>query len=120
MSSFKKLIDSAKNQPAEQEGAIANNQTTEQEDAIAINSPQNKTTNGKDSTKRPVTNKQVSLKKNIEVGKRQDPNYRQTSIYVHKDLHRKVTRLLEDEGYEKDFSDWIEECMLSKIKHQKA
>lgn len=110
MSSFKKLIESAKNQPVEEQEqeATANNQHIEQE-----TTPENKPT--KNDSKAP-TNKELSLKKKPEVGKSKDPNYRQTTIYVHKTLHRKVVRMLEDQDYEGDFSDWIEECMLSVLK----
>jgi hypothetical protein len=52
--------------------------------------------------------------KNTE-GKRSNSDYRQTSIYVKKDLHRKLIRHLEDSGYNGDFSDWIENCMENTI-----
>ncbi|MDJ0617016.1 MAG: hypothetical protein QNJ63_09770 [Calothrix sp. MO_192.B10] len=48
-------------------------------------------------------------------GKRQNPEYRQTTIYIRKDLHKKVKRILEDSGFEGDFSDWVEQCMLGEI-----
>jgi hypothetical protein len=70
--------------------------------------------------KAPVTNEQVSSKKITETGKSKNPDYRQTTIYVNKDIQRKLIRLLEDQGYKGDFSDWVEECMLLEIrKHQK-
>jgi hypothetical protein len=69
----------------------------------------------------PVTNKKVSSRKNAETGKSKNPDYRQTTIYVHKDVQRKLIRLLEDQGYKGDFSNWVEECMLTEIvKHQEA
>lgn len=109
MSSFKKLIDSAKNQPVDKIELTEE----QEEEAIASTPPQNENT--KNNSKAPA-NKKLSLKKKPEVGKSKDPNYRQTTIYVHKSLHRKVVRMLEDQDYEGDFSDWIEECMLSVLK----
>jgi len=46
-------------------------------------------------------------------GKRSHRDYRQTTIYVNKVIHRKLLRLLEDSGFEGDFSDWVEQ----KMKH---
>lgn len=51
-------------------------------------------------------------------GKRSHPDYRQTTVYVHKNLHRKLTRILEDSGYRGDFSQWIEEQMLNRINQE--
>lgn len=56
-----------------------------------------------------VTDSQANL------GKRQRNGYRQTTIYVDKNLQKKVKRILEDEEFHGDFSDWIEECMKQKI-----
>ena len=53
-------------------------------------------------------------------GKRSHPDYRQTTVYVRKDVHRKLMRILEDSGYKGDFSDWIEECMLTEIVRDKT
>lgn len=115
MSSFKKLIDSAKNQPAEpiEEEAIEK----------APEASLKKKPSTKSSPKKLVQNitKERASRKHPEGGKSKNPAYRQTSIYVRKDLHRAVTRLLEDEEYEGDFSDWIEDCMLMEIlKRQEA
>lgn len=52
-------------------------------------------------------------------GKRSHPDYRQTTVYVRKDLHRKLSRLLEDSDYNGDFSDWIERQMLTEIAKNK-
>lgn len=41
-------------------------------------------------------------------GKRSDPEYRQTTIYVRDKLHRLFLRYLEDSGFDGDFSDWVE------------
>ncbi|MBC1237583.1 hypothetical protein [Nostoc sp. 2RC] len=41
-------------------------------------------------------------------GKRSDPEYRQTTIYVRDKLHRQFLRYLEDSGFDGDFSDWVE------------
>lgn len=49
------------------------------------------------------------------LGKRQRESYRQTTIYVNKHLQKKVKRILEDEEFCGDFSDWIEECMKAKV-----
>lgn len=44
-------------------------------------------------------------------GKRRNPNYRQISVYVRKDLYKSVRReLFEDE---RDFSDLLEEWIVS-------
>lgn len=59
---------------------------------------------------------EVSSKK---IGKRSHPDYKQTTVYVRKDVHRKLIRILEDSGYKGDFSDWIEEQMLTEILRDK-
>jgi hypothetical protein len=60
----------------------------------------------------------ISSKKNG--GKRSDPNYRQTSIYIRNDVHKKLIRHLEDNDYPGDFSDWIQGQMESAIAKPKA
>lgn len=58
-----------------------------------------------------VTDSQSNL------GKRQRDDYRQTTIYVNIKLQKKVKRLLEDSGFNGDFSDWIEQCMIHEIEN---
>ena len=111
MSSFKKLIDSAKNQPAQEEAPVDLTPESSTKE-LELNS-----TNG--HVEAPVASEKVSPKKKKKAGKSQNSDYRQTTIYVRKDLHRMVTRLLEDQGYNGDFSDWVEKCMISTIKKQK-
>lgn len=53
------------------------------------------------------------------LGKRQRNGYRQTTIYVNKKLQTKVKRILEDTGFNGDFSDWVEECMRALVKDTK-
>jgi hypothetical protein len=53
-------------------------------------------------------------------GKRSDPRYRQTSIYIRNDVHKKLIRHLEDSEYPGDFSDWIQEQMESAIAKPKG
>lgn len=109
MSNFKKLLDSAKNQPIE---PIEEEAPSSLKKKPSTNSPKKLVQN--------ITKERAS-KKYPEGAKSTNPKYRQTTIYVRKDLHRAVTRLLEDQDYEGDFSDWIEECMMSEIvKHQEA
>jgi hypothetical protein len=50
----------------------------------------------------------VSKTNNKNKGKRSNPDYRQTTIYVHEKLHRQFLRYLEDSGFDGDFSDWVE------------
>ena len=51
-------------------------------------------------------------------GKRSHPNYRQTTIYIDKVLHRQLLRVLEDSGFEGDFSEWVEQKMKGEIESQ--
>ncbi|OCQ92267.1 hypothetical protein BCD64_00180 [Nostoc sp. MBR 210] len=51
-----------------------------------------------------------------KAGKRSDPDYRQTTIYVRDKLHRQFLRHLEDSGFDGDFSDWVELKMREEIK----
>jgi hypothetical protein len=60
----------------------------------------------------PQTVKKTSSKSG---GKRSDPNYRQTTIYIDKNLHRQFLRKLEDSGFEGDFSDWVEKKMRAEV-----
>lgn len=53
-------------------------------------------------------------------GKRSHPNYRQTTIYIDKVLHRQLLRSLEDSGFDGDFSEWIEQKMKGEIESQKG
>ena len=48
-------------------------------------------------------------------GKRSDPAFRPTTIFVRKETQRTATRLLEDEDTGKDFSDLVEELVASWI-----
>jgi hypothetical protein len=66
----------------------------------------------------PEKEPEISSKNDEKRGKRSHPDYRQTTVYVRKDVHRKLMRILEDSGYKGDFSDWIEERMLSEINQQ--
>ena len=60
-----------------------------------------------------------SKKKGKGQGKRSHPNYRQTTIYIDKVLHRQLLRMLEDSGFDGDFSEWIEQKMKGEIESQK-
>ncbi|BAZ18769.1 hypothetical protein NIES4071_106540 (plasmid) [Calothrix sp. NIES-4071] len=110
MSNFKKLLESAKNQPIDEAPSSPNGSTNDSVDNDSTN----------ELKQAPVATKKVSPRKNAETGKSKNPDYRQTTIYVRKDLQRKLIRLLEDQEYKGDFSDWVEECMVSKIKRQKS
>ena len=48
-------------------------------------------------------------------GKRSDPAFRPTTIFVRKETQRKATRLLEDQESGKDFSDLVEELVANWI-----
>ncbi|GBE95663.1 hypothetical protein [Nostoc cycadae] len=52
----------------------------------------------------------------VKSGKRSDPDYRQTTIYVHDKLHRKFLRHLEDTNFDGDFSDWVETKMRELVR----
>ena len=43
------------------------------------------------------------------------PNYRQTTIYIDKVLHRQLLRSLEESDFEGDFSEWVEQKMKGEI-----
>ncbi|MBN3947049.1 MAG: hypothetical protein HWQ38_11395 [Nostoc sp. NMS7] len=40
------------------------------------------------------------------------------SIYIDKVLHRQMLRMLEDSGFDGDFSEWIEQKMKGEIESQ--
>lgn len=61
----------------------------------------------------PQPEPEISSKK--KGGKRSHPNYRQTTIYIDKVLHRQLLRMLEDSGFDGDFSEWIEQKMKGEI-----
>jgi hypothetical protein len=44
-------------------------------------------------------------------GKRSDPAFRPTTVFVRKETQRRATRLLEDQDAGKDFSDLVEELL---------
>lgn len=72
--------------------------------------------NARNEDVEPSIEEKVSSKNLIKrEGKRSHPDYRQTTIYINKDLHRKIMRKLEDSGYSGDFSQWIEDAMLSEV-----
>ena len=53
--------------------------------------------------------------KGRRAGKRSDPAFRPTTIFVRKETQRKATRLLEDHDTGKDFSDLVEELLTNWI-----
>ncbi|WDD36078.1 hypothetical protein PQG02_32275 (plasmid) [Nostoc sp. UHCC 0926] len=61
-----------------------------------------------------------SKKKGKGQGKRSHPDYRQTTIYIDKVLHRQLLRMLEDSGFDGDFSEWVEQKMKGEIESQKG
>jgi hypothetical protein len=63
----------------------------------------------------PESQPQVIKKTSKGSGKRSDPSYRQTTIYIDKNLHRQFLRKLEDSGFNGDFSDWIEMKMKAEV-----
>lgn len=50
-----------------------------------------------------------------KAGKRSNPAFRPTTIFVRKETQRKATRLLEDQDTGKDFSDLVEELVANWI-----
>jgi hypothetical protein len=61
---------------------------------------------------------EIELTSSKRGGKSSNNDYKQSTIYVRKDLHKKVIRLLEDDDYPGDFSDWVEEMMLNLMQTQ--
>jgi hypothetical protein len=53
--------------------------------------------------------------KGRRAGKRSDPAFRPTTIFVRKETQRRATRLLEDQDAGKDFSDLVEELLANWI-----
>ena len=53
--------------------------------------------------------------KGRRAGKRSDPAFRPTTIFVRKETQRTATRLLEDQDTGKDFSDLVEELVAHWI-----
>jgi hypothetical protein len=53
--------------------------------------------------------------KGRRTGKRSDPAFRPTTVFVRKETQRKATRLLEDQDAGKDFSDLVEELVADWI-----
>ncbi len=53
--------------------------------------------------------------KGRRAGKRSDPAFRPTTIFVRKETQRRATRLLEDQNASKDFSDLVEELLANWI-----
>jgi len=53
--------------------------------------------------------------KRRKAGKRSDPAFRPTTIFVRKETQRKATRLLEDYDTGKDFSDLVEELVSNWV-----
>ena len=69
---------------------------------------------------RDTSNPQVGVEaaeahKGRRAGKRSDPAFRPTTIFVRKETQRKATRLLEDQDTGKDFSDLVEELVANWI-----
>lgn len=58
--------------------------------------------------------------KGRRAGKRSDPAYRPTTIFVRKETQRRATRLLEDQDLGRDFSDLIEELVSEWITKQSS
>lgn len=56
-----------------------------------------------------------SFRRRRRAGKRSDPAFRPTTIFVRKETQRKATRLLEDQDTGKDFSDLVEELVADWI-----
>lgn len=49
-------------------------------------------------------------------GKRSDPNYRQTTVYINKDKEKKLKAAFLEDGIE-DFSEWLEDQINQWLKH---
>jgi hypothetical protein len=53
--------------------------------------------------------------KGRRAGKRSDPAFRPTTVFVRKETQRKATRLLEDRDTGKDFSDLVQELLANWV-----
>ena len=63
----------------------------------------------------PITVEVAQGRKGRPAGKRSDPAFRPTTVFVRKETQRKATRLLEDQETGKDFSDLVEELVANWI-----
>jgi hypothetical protein len=91
-------------------GKIINNARSDEPEPEPISEPE--------PTPEVTAKAEVISSKNRE-GKRSHPDYRQTTIYIRKELHRKLMRILEDSDYQGDFSQWVEEQMLHEVSKPK-
>lgn len=73
------------------------------------------TPSGPETLNRPVTVEVAQGRKARRAGKRSDPAFRPTTIFVRKETQRKATRLLEDQDMGRDFSDLVEELVANWV-----